>query len=464
MRRVTEYICTVLGRVLFIGLSIQIIMGLLWMCGNLTGFQEFGESYLYLQAGENLICDEYTGILYPLFLVLVRAVAALLSLPYYTLVYVCQLAAACYGGYRFWKSLGKIGRFFPAWGTLSLLTLPAAMQCHLAVLPDSFAGTALLLELSFLWELIKRKRKENRALAGLGITYLAGTLLMPDYVLFGAVPVLIGLVFGIFVYLRSVKKRNGNQKRLVLGLCTLGLCLAGIGVLGPLTQTRGSYGRARRTPELMALSRFAGSCLEDTYGYWPEDLKACLSEEEIRRSSQYAGDVWQVFGKAVQERLGMERADEVFRQVAEAGYQVYYVRVRHDLVWDLASYTFSPFFLQLQLADRGYSSYSGRNYDIMRMKEPVLTRYYVNYGSWWFAAGLALAGLWQLVYWADRLLWKKKLWNGRNIALCCCCFAIGGSMVLWYTLQGAGMMDYKNTVPVALFWMMWMTAAAQRAR
>lgn len=452
MQRVTGYICAVLGRVIFIGLSIQIITGLLWMGSQFTGFQEFEESYLYLQAGESLLCDEYMGILYPLFLMLVRGTAGLLSVPYYTLVYILQLAAACGGGYYFLQSIKKTGPLRGVWGMLSLLSVPPAMQCHMAVLPCSFAGTVLLLELSFLMKLLKRENTGFLSFAGIGAAYLTGIFLTPDYLLFGVFPVIIGLFFQTFVCFRRYKK----------GLFPVGvitLCLLGTACNYQSFAAEGSYGRPRRTPALMAASRFAGSCLEDTYGYWPEDLKECLSEEEIRRSCNYAGDVWRVFGRAAQERLGAERSDEVFAQVAAAGYQVYYVRVKHDLMWDLAAYAFSPFFLQLQLDDRGYTSYSGRNYDIMRMKEPELTKFYVDYGSWWFAAGLALTALWQLVYWVHRKLKKTKVSGPRKMVLCSCCIAIGGSMVLWYTLQGAGMMDYKNTVPVVLFWTLWMAGA-----
>lgn len=451
MQRVTGCICAVLGRVIFIGLSIQILTGLLWMGSHLTDFQEFGESYLYLQAADSLLCDEYMGILYPLFLLLVRGMAGLFSVPYYTLVYVLQLAAACCAGYYFLQSIRETGLFLRVWGMLALLSVPPAMQCHMAVLPYSFAGTLLLLELSFLMKLLKRK-KGLLFLCGIVFFYLAGIFLMPDYLIFGGIPVIIGLFYQLSVCFRYSKK----------GFMPLGiliLCLLAAGSNYHRFATEGSYGRPRRTLPLMAASRFAGSCLEDTYGYWPEDLKACLSDEEIRRSCDHAGDVWRVFGKAAQERLGAERSDEVFAQVARAGYQVYYVRVRHDLVWDLAAYTFSPFFLQLQLEDRGYTSYSGRNYDIMRMKEPGLTKVYVDYGSWWFTAGLALMVLWQPLHWIHRKLKKTKACELRKMVLCFCCIAIGGSMILWYTLQGAGMMDYKNTVPVVLFWTAWMAGA-----
>ena len=127
MEKVTRHILIILKGVLFIGLSVQTVLGIVWMCYNFSHVPQFGESLFYMQASRTLRCDEYTGILYPLLLWIVRR--------NHYVVYVIQLAAAYAVSHRF---LGVFlsGRNWKAvWGSFALVTIPVALQCHMAVLP-----------------------------------------------------------------------------------------------------------------------------------------------------------------------------------------------------------------------------------------------------------------------------------------------------------------------------------------
>ena len=96
MQRAVRHISAILGRVIFIGFSIQIVFGMTWMCLNFSKLPQFGESFFYVEISKNFICDEYTGILYPVFLLLARGLEGLAGLPYYCVMYVVQLLVACY--------------------------------------------------------------------------------------------------------------------------------------------------------------------------------------------------------------------------------------------------------------------------------------------------------------------------------------------------------------------------------
>ena len=74
MQRAVRHISAILGRVIFIGFSIQIVFGMTWMCLNFSKLPQFGESLFYVEISKNFICDEYTGILYPVFLLLARGI------------------------------------------------------------------------------------------------------------------------------------------------------------------------------------------------------------------------------------------------------------------------------------------------------------------------------------------------------------------------------------------------------
>ncbi len=206
----------------------------------------------------------------------------------------------------------------------------------------------------------------------------------------------------------------------------------------------------------MALSRFAGNCLSSTYGYWPEDLKTCVDEETLLQCENYPLSRQSLLVGATEEKLGRKRARTVFLQVAKTGYQVAYRQVRHEMLVDMASYVFSPVFLQYQLKGRGPDSFSGRNVDIMKGNYPVLAGFYMDYGCWWYCIQFGIWGLWVLcevpVVFGNKEITKnitkkiKTFWKSEKCAVAASLMAIGMCMVLWYTMQGAGMMDYKNTI------------------
>ena len=107
MQRAVRHISAILGRVIFIGFSIQIVFGMTWMCLNFSKLPQFGESLFYVEISKNFICDEYTGILYPVFLLLARGIEGLAGRPYYCVMYVVQLLVACYAAHRLLMGLKR---------------------------------------------------------------------------------------------------------------------------------------------------------------------------------------------------------------------------------------------------------------------------------------------------------------------------------------------------------------------
>lgn len=148
MQYAGKHIKGVLRATLAWGMGIQILLGLVWLIRNMVGLQNFQESSLLL-AGETGADGFYSGILY-------RGLVTLLSSRLWIL-YGIQLVAAVIASYGLMSRL--IGRSW--WGrrlfcALALVTIPQAMQCHLAVLPWSL-GTSLLLGETALWMKFREK-------------------------------------------------------------------------------------------------------------------------------------------------------------------------------------------------------------------------------------------------------------------------------------------------------------------
>ena len=63
IQKFTGHIIAILKGILFIGISVQIVMGIVWMCRNFSHVPQFEDSLFYMQVSRTLRCDEYTGIL-----------------------------------------------------------------------------------------------------------------------------------------------------------------------------------------------------------------------------------------------------------------------------------------------------------------------------------------------------------------------------------------------------------------
>ncbi len=457
MQKAATHILAIVSRVIFIGLSIQIALGILWMCGSFTDVPRFGESDFYVEVSKTLLCDEYTGILYPVLLLFARLVEELFRIPFFGVMYVLQLAFAGCAAHRFLQSIHRTGRFWDIWSSLALLTVPMAMQCHMAILPHSLTGSCILMELAFTFEAMGEAAPKARQLLKAAAFWLPAALLMPEYLYLGALPV-------VFLLFYSVVRLWRDKKISILYNLILVCAFSGV-ILGvdSLSQVEGCYGKMHRSVPSAMVCRMAWTCLGETYAYWPEDLKACMDSEEITACITYADNMIRVFGPTVEKSVGMERAEELYREVAGAAWQVYRQKVKREIILDAVSYSVSPAALQLQLKGRAYESYSARNYENMRERHPESTKCYLNYTGGFFVVRLILAAVGQMIYGLLAFIRKRRI-KAWSILCVFCCLILGVGIVVWYTMQGAGIMDYKNSVPVTCLWTAWMILMTEKGK
>lgn len=443
MQKAIRHIPAVLGRMLVIGSLFQILLGVLWICGNFGRFQEFGDSLFYIEVSKSLVCDEYTGILYPVLLMLVRGMERVLPIPYTFVMHLLQLAASVYAGLRLLQAFGVKKRITLWWGSLVLLTLPMAVQCHLAILPNSLALSAFMLELSYGIALIKEEKPgQYGRLCKMNLFWLLGALLLPEYGGLGAVPVIILWVYHLCKY----RKAAGRSMvyHLLLAAAFAGM-LVGI---NQLTQQEGTYGRTAGTWEAAMFRRFSWTVLKDTYGQWPTDIYEVCPGDVLEEAVEYADGMERVLQPYLEAAIGLEQAREFYR---ETGLQIFSAnksRILREIAWDIVGYTLPPIATDMLLEGSGYESYAGRNYEIMKAEIPMLTKHYMNFSAWWFGVGIVIALMIEILF----ALQKRK----RNWITFLYCVVPSVVSVLWYTLQGAGIGDYKNGLFVGVMWLLWM--------
>ncbi len=149
-KRAAPRLRVALKGMLFIGFSIQIVLGICWMCCNFGQAQGFGEADSALYGGLVNILGERREI-----------------------VYALQLTVAFFAGFLFLQSLRPVGAGLAVWRGLALLTVPFAMQCHLSLQPYSLMGSCFLL---LLLAVLKAKISGKRVWAFLLAAAVCGAL------------------------------------------------------------------------------------------------------------------------------------------------------------------------------------------------------------------------------------------------------------------------------------------------
>jgi len=446
MQKASRHITAVLGRVLFIGFSVQIVLGFLWACCNFGDFQEYGDSLFYIRISKTLLFDEYTGALYPVLLMLVRGIEGILRIPYLYTLQILQLLAAGFVGYYVLRIVVGKRRLFTLWGSLAILTFPMLLQCHLAVLPHSFTFSACLLELAFVVQAIKCSQPLSIAmLSKIGSCWLVSALLMPEYLYFGAVPVVLLLIYDMCRY----RKQKGL--RVVGNLLVAAVCAGVIVGVGNLTSQDGAYGRPEQTMDAALFKRCAWTSICDYHSPWPQDMQAAVSYALAHQTAGYADNVDRLLWPQLKEAVGEERAQEMYRTVGMYVWKNNTRQIAKEILWDAAGYTMPPVIMKQMLQGRGYDSYVGRNYELMKEEAPLLTRHYIDYSSFWFPVGIMISFVIMLLQRLQGL--QKKQGEGMWVVICIC---QAGLMILWYTMQGAGMWDYRNALLVGALWVLWM--------
>lgn len=417
MKKAAEAVRLVNKNIFFTGFTVQIGLGLFWMAVNFAKIQDF--------------TPVDTGV-YPLLMQLAGKG--------YAVIYLLQLSAALYAGYRLLKNLHAGGKGICLWGSLALMTLPMAMQCHMALLPYSFICSLTLLEISFAFEAAGEKDiSGEKVLWGSLACFAAQCLLWPKYCIPGAVlPLLLILrkLPGMF------RKRERMFRGLLLAVCFLAVTAAAYGAEqkeeGSTDNTSGWSWKL--------MKRICWPTIWVDRGYLQEESNT-VSDTVIWFSAYYPSYM-DVYLKPELDAMSPEQAESVMRKMIRCAWRIHYPMVVRQIGWDVLGYSLTPVILPLQLTGDAYDSCSGRNYEIMRNEAPVLTKYYVKVSCSWFAASLVLLIAGMAMRCIGRLTKMKKTAVFPFLAVA---FS-AGVVVLFFTMQGSGIMDYKYTVWINQLW------------
>lgn len=420
MKKAAGHISVILRGILFIGFSIQIVLGLIWMCFNFACLQEFQQTSGILYEGLRHVTGEH-----------------------YQILYVLQLGLGYYAAHRFLQRLRPVKRMWDIWGCLALLTFPMALQCHLAVSPCSLVSSLFLLELSAAVDAVRERGGSIvRELVRGGIFWLLLALLMPEYFILGAAPLVLALLFRLPVLL----KRLYGLGLAVIVLAAFGGMIVGINTLAG----EKGYLPDRTDIAFSLFGRMAWPTLWPDSQSWPEEVQAVVGDDAWT-ASQYPDNMQSVLRPIMEGNFDDAQAVKYYLEMAAYSWGRHTPLIIRQIGGDFLGYAFTPLILPMQLRGEAYASYSGRNYEYMFMHSPVLTKYYVNYSCWWFGVMLAVTVLLSLM----KLWGRSRRISRQGVMAVLLCLLWAGITTALYTLRGAGVMDYKCTVAVNLLWLIW---------
>ena len=446
----------VLKRFLLILMSAQILLGMMWILCNFFRAEQFSETERYVSAAAGSAIDEYMGVLYPVLIKTAQVLMRPFGGQYEIVLCLLQLIVAfigCSGFVALTDGTSGAGGTMFAGGTtkqsrfrgLFLMTIPLNVQWHLTILPNSLVASLFILLLGIVIRAYHDPGFRNiKMICRASILWALMILLMPDYLWLGAVPVAFGAVLVIRQSSKFVKgKQYLNSLGRIISMLLLSVVLAG--GINSLVQEPGSGGRIQKSLGASMVSRLVWPNFGTNYFFWPEEIKAIMTEEEGSDISQYADNVQLVFGPMVETAYGQEEANRLYWYMALRCLKDRTKEILQAIGEDLKAYLCPPLVVKEQLDGAGLS-YSGWNYGKMRSAAPALTKWYVNYGLYVFRVGIVIA----LAYGVLNLYKRKdRQKQCGTIVLSVSCIIL---QAVWYTVSGAGMMDYGNVCVVTMLW------------
>ena len=428
------------------------------MFGNINKIQMFGETAKIVATSGNMLCDEFSGVLYPGILLLIRVICMSGSFPWYTLMYLIQIVLGFCAGFFLLREVNFYGRrwFACTWGSLVIMTFPFVMQNHLAILSNSVSLSLLMLETAFALKGWKRTASKTDAeisgnamadIACTGLFWVLGALNEWVLLYVGALPVLALVIKQIVSAAKKRKetgiKAQGGLKKLLVSITVIVAYLVIILGSNNYFSKHDIYSADNRNVTKIVFERLIWKSAFYRPASWMYEFSSVLDEGTMLTASLYPSSVRTIIEPRMEEILGPEGAEELYKYCSNYLWTYRKKEIIHDMAIDYAGYAISPVLVRMLLDDNTYVSYTMRNYDVMKRVTPRLTKWYVDYSLLWFEIALVLGS----VIWALRLFERFRIEKDKREktypVFWIICILVGLVLSAWYMMQGSGVYDYK---------------------
>lgn len=420
----------------YCAMTIQIVLGILYMGSNMLTVPQFQETYQYLEMAETLVIDEYTGILYPL---LVRFCSKIpfipFQIPIYSLQIVLGLVIAYQLIYVFTKRKAK-----SVFGSLWINTIPFLAQAHVTLLPHSLICSLLAVMLVFV---IKAGRdKKPLALSELIVcmcSYLLITQLGRAY---------FCVATGMLVWIVLVQLYEKAHKLLLMGitlLISMGVVISTSAIYSA-TQTTGAYGHMQRSFSASFFKRVGMSTMTERFMiYMPEEIEQTFTGAQLEEFAKYPYKLDTEFGPTLERKYGKDTANDLYWKLGLLGFGNATKDNLKAIAEDMADYAV-PAAMYFSWRNERLQGSTSWNYSQFLKQRPIFSAAYIKTSQYAWLVGVLLS----FAAAVKRLFDTKKLYIRVWLPF--------GVYIVWYAcyfaVQGTNIYDYKLALlPLVLNYM-----------
>lgn len=325
--------------VLYVIMSIQIVLSILWVVFNYNTIPTFGDSPEYINLSKVLIVDEYRTILYPFLISVTAKVESLLGIKYVYILYLVQsiLSFACidYFVKSIYNLLGiKEKKLIDIlFLDVYILSIPMITYMNFSILTDSIALSMMLIIVTQCVRIFYSKSMQIKDVIILFVSYCLESMIRADRIYTCG---LFILVFSIILVIQKEFKRSC----IVLAVL-ISAVLVNLGI-NYKTQEPGIYGRIKTDFSFILLDRVVWPNMSENYDLFAEEIKSSISFDEALCFDEHNNNVMYYMAPLLEERVGRDRAEKMYKDMAMTVFKNHPIKVICDIIEDFAGFVFTP--------------------------------------------------------------------------------------------------------------------------
>ena len=417
---------------IYIAVFAQIVSGTVYLVCNFADYIIYPETEEMMHVARGLLFDEYTGVLYPLFVRVCLNIQTLCGFGYYLVVHFVQFLLFTGAAYYLAKAFFKGKKAYLV--TAYIVSFPMCVQSILMVSPFAFRGALGFFMLGAMVRLWKQKGGMVTFFT-LFVSYMLAGLNVTDDLYLWIFP--IGILALVLVFRK--KDALSTVKKVCLLLTVLLVFVSTFGVL-KTTVEAGARGRMQRTASSVLFQRTWWPELRIKYGFLPMEMIYQIDEGAAMESDSASEKIIYDIGPSVDRAVGFEKADALYMEAFLNQLSYNKKAIFKAVLDDFIGYLFVPYSTVSYMMGQEGSAFATL-YGLMSAKNPEMTYTYFC---------IALVSFFVLTFRAVIKFVKEKNRKGYGL--------LAGLMIyqaLWYAIVNVQGVDYRygllNIALMALF-------------
>jgi len=346
----------------YIAVFAQIVSGTVYLVCNFTEYIVYPETEEMIHIARGLVFDEYTGILYPLFIRLCLGIQESFGIGYYLVAHLVQLILFIVAAFYL---AGSVFRKKSVWLLVCyLISFPMCIQTILMVSPMAFKAIFAFFLVGALVRITRGYGKPGTWI-GMFLAYMMASLNVPDDLYIWLVP----LALWGCVYFFKNRKKCALWKRVCLIFTIVMVFFATFFVLDSVIDA-GNRGRMQRTVSSVLFQRSIWPNLVQKHGFMPLEIKEIVDMDMLLSGEFSSESISCVIGPAIERTVGLERANELYMETFKGQLSYNKRALFRAVADDFMGYLFVPYSTVFHMMGQEGSAYSTL-YGLISAKNPV---------------------------------------------------------------------------------------------